>query len=57
MRSKIMLKCSLIALGGSYDDSGGEDIIRLRDNLPKKLYYSNAQPDSWQWNHRAIIKL
>ena len=57
MRSKLKFKCSLIALGGGYYDSGGENIKRLLDNLPKKLYYSNAQPDSWQWNHRAIIKL
>jgi len=57
MRSNLKFKCSLVALGGGYYDSGGENIKRLLDNLPKKLYYSNAQPETWQWRDRAIIKL
>jgi hypothetical protein len=57
MRSNLKPVCSLIALGGGYYATGGENIKRLLDNLPKKLYYSNAMPMSYQWRDRAIIKL
>lgn len=57
MRSNLKPACSLITLGGGYYATGGENIKRLLDNLPKKLYYSNAMPMSYQWRDRAIIKL
>jgi hypothetical protein len=57
MRSNLNPVCSLIALGGGYYATGGENIKRLLDNLPKKLYYSNAMPLNYQWRDRAIIKL
>ena len=30
---------------------------RLLENLPKKLYYSDSQPSSYDWNDHIIIKL
>jgi hypothetical protein len=46
-----------MALGGGYYATGGENVKRLLDNLPKKLYYSNSQPVSYEWRDHAIIKL
>ena len=57
MRSELKFKCSIVALGGGYYATGGENIKRLLDNIPKKLYYSNAKPMSYEWQSRAIIKL
>jgi len=30
---------------------------RMLENLPKKLYYSNHQPSSWDWHDHIIVKL
>ena len=57
IKSKIQIKASLIALGGGYYASGTENLKRLLENLPKKLYYSNHQPSSFDWNDRVIVKL
>jgi hypothetical protein len=57
MRSNIQFGCGIMALGGGYYATGGENVKRLLDNLPKKLYYSNSQPVSYEWRDHAIIKL
>ena len=57
IKSKIKVKASLVALGGGYYASGTENLKRLLENLPKKLYYSNHQPSSFDWNDRIIVKL
>ena len=57
MRTDIEFKCSIVAIGGGYYATGGETIKRLLDNLPKKLYYSEAEPMSHEWHSRTIIKL
>ncbi len=55
--TKANLKCkaSLITLGGGYYAPGSENFKRLLDSLPKKLYYSNYQPSSWN-EQIAVIK-
>ena len=57
IKSKIKVKASLVALGGGYYASGTENLKRLLENLPKKLYYSNHRPSSFDWNDRIIVKL
>jgi len=57
IKSKIQPKTSLIALGGGYYAGGTENLKRLLENLPKKLYYSDHQPSSWDWNDRIIQKI
>ena len=57
MKSGIQPKVSLVTLGGGYFASGTENLKRLLDNLPKKLYYSDSQPSSWDWHDNIIIKL
>ena len=57
IKSKIKPKATLIALGGGYYSSGTDNLKRLLENLPKKLYYSNYQPSSWDWHDRIIMKL
>ena len=57
IKSKIKAKASLIALGGGYYASGTDNLKRLLENLPKKLYYSDHQPSSWDWHDRVILKL
>ena len=57
IKSKIKHKASLIGLGGGHYAAGTENLKRLLENLPKKLYYNNHQPSSWDWHDRIIVKL
>ena len=57
IKSKIKPRASLITLGGGYYSAGTENLKRLLENLPKKLYYSDSQPSSWDWNDDIVIKL
>ncbi len=57
IKSKIKPKASLIGLGGGYYASGTDNLKRLLENLPKKLYYNDHQPSSWDWHDRIILKL
>ena len=57
IKSKIKPRASLIALGGGYYASGTDNLKRLLENLPKKLYYSDHQPSSWDWHDHIIVKL
>jgi hypothetical protein len=57
IKSKIKPKASLVALGGGYYAAGTDNLKRLLENLPKKLYYSNHQPSSWDWHDHVIVKL
>ena len=57
IRSKIKPKASLVSLGGGYYATGTDNLKRLLENLPKKLYYSDHQPSSWDWHDHVIIKL
>ena len=57
IKSKIKPKASLVALGGGYYATGTDNLKRMLDNLPKKLYYSDHQPSSWDWHDHIIIKL
>ncbi len=57
MKSKVKPKAVLLALGGGYYAAGTENLKRLLENLPKKLYYSDYQPSSWEWQDRVIVKL
>jgi len=57
IKSKIKPKASLVALGGGYYATGTDNLKRLLENLPKKLYYSDHQPSSWDWHDRVILKL
>tara|TARA_B100000900_G_scaffold93668_1_gene76919 strand:- start:344 stop:1678 length:1335 start_codon:yes stop_codon:yes gene_type:complete len=57
MKSNVKPKVSLVTLGGGYFSSGTDNLKRLLDNLPKKLYYSDSQPSSWDWHDNIIIKL
>ena len=57
MKSKIKPKASLTALGGGYYTAGTENLKRLLDNLPKKLYYNDHQPSNYDWGGEIIVKL
>ena len=57
IKSKIKPRASLTTLGGGYYSAGTENLKRLLENLPKKLYYSDSQPSSWDWNDDIVIKL
>ena len=57
MKSAVKPKASLVTLGGGYFSSGTDNLKRLLDNLPKKLYYSDSQPSSWEWRDSTINKL
>jgi len=57
IKSKIKPQSSLVALGGGYYATGTDNLKRLLENLPKKLYYSDHQPSSWDWHDHIIIKL
>ena len=57
IKSKIKPKASLVALGGGYYTAGTDNLKRMLENLPKKLYYSDHQPSSWDWHDHIIIKL
>ena len=57
IKSKIKPGAALITLGGGYYSAGTENLKRLLENLPKKLYYSESRPSSWDWDDKIIIKL
>ena len=57
IKSKIKPGAALITLGGGYFSSGTDNLKRLLENLPKKLYYSDSQPSSWDWHDHNVIKL
>ena len=57
IKSKIKPRASLTTLGGGYYSAGTENLKRLLENLPKKLYYSDSRPSSWNWDGDNIIKL
>ncbi len=57
IKSKIKPRASLTTLGGGYYSAGTENLKRLLENLPKKLYYSDSRPSNWNWNDEVIIKL
>jgi hypothetical protein len=57
IKSKIRAKASLVAVGGGYYASGTDNLKRLLENLPKKLYYSDHQPSSFDWHDHVIAKL
>tara|TARA_B110000046_G_scaffold40808_1_gene45268 strand:+ start:376 stop:1713 length:1338 start_codon:yes stop_codon:yes gene_type:complete len=57
IKSKIQPKASLVALGGGYYSTGTDNLKRMLEHLPKKLYYSDHQPSSWDWKDRIIVKL
>jgi len=57
IKSQVKPKASLVALGGGYYATGTDNLKRLLENLPKKLYYSDHQPSSWDWHDHVIIKL
>ena len=57
IKSKIKPKASLVTLGGGYYATGTDNLKRLLENLPKKLYYSDHQPSSWDWHDHIIVKL
>ena len=57
IKSKIKPRASLITIGGGYYQAGTENLKRLLENLPKKLYYSDSRPSSWDWHDDIIIKL
>ena len=57
IKSQIQAKAALIALGGGYYATGTDNLKRLLENLPKKLYYSDHQPSSYDWHDRLIMKI
>ena len=57
IKSKIKPKASLVTLGGGYYSTGTDNLKRLLENLPKKLYYSDHQPSSWEWHDHVIVRL
>ena len=57
IKSKLKPKASLVALGGGYYATGTDNLKRMLENLPKKLYYSDHQPSSWDWHDHIIVKL
>ena len=57
IKSKVKPKAALVALGGGYYATGTDNLKRMLENLPKKLYYSDHQPSSWDWHDHIIVKL
>ena len=57
IKSNINPKASVVSLGGGYFAAGTENLKRLLENLPKKLYYSDTMPSEWEWHNKIIIKL
>ena len=57
IKSEVKPKACLIAMGGGHYTTGTDNLKRLLENLPKKLYYNNHQPSSWDWHDRIIVKL
>ena len=56
IKSKIKIKASLVTLGGGYYASGTDNLKRLLENLPKKLY-NHHQPSTLDLHDRIIVKL
>ena len=57
IKSKVKPKASLVGIGGGYYATGTDNLKRMLENLPKKLYYSDYQPSSWDWHDHIIVKL
>jgi hypothetical protein len=57
IKSKVKPKASLVGIGGGYYATGTDNLKRMLENLPKKLYYSDHQPSSWDWHDHVIVKL
>ena len=57
IRSKVKPKAALIALGGGYYATGTDNLKRLLENLPKKLYYSDHRPSNWDWQDHVIEQI
>ena len=57
IKSKVKPKGSLVAIGGGYYATGTDNLKRMLENLPKKLYYSDHQPSNWSWHDHIIVKL
>ena len=57
IKSRIKPKASLVALGGGYYATGTDNLKRLLENLPKKLYYNDHRPSSWDWHDHIVVKL
>jgi len=57
IKSNIKPKAALIALGGGYYATGTDNLKRLLENLPKKLYYSDHQPSSYDWHDQVIVQI
>ena len=57
IKSKVKPKASLVGIGGGYYATGTDNLKRMLENLPKKLYYSDHQPSSWDWHDHIIVKL
>ena len=57
IKSQIKPKASLVAIGGGYYATGTDNLKRMLENLPKKLYYNDHQPSSWDWHDHIIVKL
>jgi len=57
IKSKVKPKASLVTLGGGYYATGTDNLKRLLENLPKKLYYNDHQPSSWDWHDHIVVRL
>jgi len=57
IKSKVKPKASLVGIGGGYYATGTDNLKRMLENLPKKLYYNDHQPSSWDWHDHIIVKL
>jgi hypothetical protein len=57
IKSQIKPQASLVAIGGGYYATGTDNLKRMLENLPKKLYYNDHQPSSWDWHDHIIVKL
>ena len=57
IKSQIKPQASLVAIGGGYYATGTDNLKRMLENLPKKLYYSDHQPSNWDWHDHVIVKL
>ena len=57
IRSKVIPQTSLITLGGGYYATGTDNLKRLLENVPKKLYYNDHRPSNWDWHDHIIEKV
>jgi hypothetical protein len=55
IRAKFQPKAVLMDVGGGYYSSGGGNLKRLLDNLPKRLYYTSEEPG--RFGVREIMKI